>query len=187
MDSVSPAHTVLFSPFSPTVSSSHTLAAALPTGTAGPSKSESHDNILKKAAAGGCDEAVTLFSRGVGQPQQQRRASDVGVFAVPFAQPASAPHASQHSPSRSSSSSSTSSASLALAKASQLPGSQAYSQREAPGKDQTSRKSKKAKPKGQTSKQRTIKFHEYKVSKTDCVSQGNFLERVFLPIVKINA
>jgi hypothetical protein len=44
-----------------------------------------------------------------------------------------------------------------------LPGSQAYSQRGAPGKDQTSRKSKKAKPKGQTSKQRTIKFHEYKV------------------------
>ena len=42
-----------------------------------------------------------------------------------------------------------------------------YSQRQAPGKDSTVRKSKKVKPKNQPNtigKQRPIKFHEYKVN-----------------------
>lgn len=160
--SVSPSHGI-FSPFSPTLSVAQPVT--LSTSTA-PAKSESHDNILQKAIA---YDDTTAFSRAY---HHQRRASDVGVFVVPTSPNFAHPHnvvtlqpatATPQSPSRSSSSSSTSSTSLTLSKAAQLPGSQAYSQRGAPGKDQTSRKSKKAKPKGQTSKQRTIKFHEYKV------------------------
>ena len=171
--SVSPCHNV-FSPFSPGSSQQQTPVSTAQTRTiiasaTAPTKSESHDNILQKAIA---FEDTSAFSRAY---HHQRRASDVGVvFAVPtspsFAQPQQqsanvtvVANATPLSPSRSSSSSSTSSASLTLSKASQLPGSQAYSQRGAPGKDQTSRKTKKAKPKGQSSKQRTIKFHEYKV------------------------
>ena len=158
MDSmVSPSH-VVFSPATP-VSISHQSSVAT-----APTKSESHDNILQNAS----QDDNSAFSRAY---HHQRRASDVGVvFVVPTspAQPHIASHApaTSHaamSPSRSSSSSSTSSKSITFSKSTQLPGSQAYSQRGAPGKDQTSRKTKKAKPKGATSKQRTIKFHEYKV------------------------
>ena len=163
--SLSPSHAAIFSPFSPTLvsaqlpTSTSTLLSTSSVLTSAPSKSESHDNILQTTVS---DDASAAFSRAF---HHQRRASDVGVFAVPFAaaQPQNVTQAVP-TPSRSSSSSSTSSTSLALSKASQLlPGSQAYSQREAPGKDQTSRKSKKTKPKGQASKQRTIRFHEYKV------------------------
>jgi hypothetical protein len=115
-------------------------------------KSESHDNI---------------FSAPKAQGELKRRASDVGVSLV-----SSPPGAGQPTLSSGSSSTSTSVSSL-TANANRpatlhLPNN--YCQRDAPRKDATSRKSKKAKqPKGQgpTSsnvKQRTIKFHEYKVS-----------------------
>ena len=160
--SLSPSHAAIFSPFSPTLPTTPLPASTtlISLSSPVPSKSESHSNIsnLQKTISEDTSSAFT---------QHQRRASDVGLFAVPFTtQLHGVTQTTQAltTPSRSSSSSSTSSTSLTLSKTSQLlPGSQAYSQREAPGKDQTSRKSKKAKPKGQTSKQRTIKFHEYKV------------------------
>lgn len=107
-------------------------------------KSESHDTIF---TAAGTKAPVTKSEKNKCDGHK-RRASDVGpgLFAVPS--PATPSNSSQ-SPSPSPAQGSSRPGSLKIA--SSLP----YSQRSAPGKDQSTRKSKKVKQIG-------FKFHEYK-------------------------
>ena len=107
-------------------------------------KSESHDNIFGAP-------------KSVHSSELKRRASDVGV----------SPSLGSPPPlSNSSSSSSNHSTSVNSLSNSPVTLNFKYSQRQAPVKDTTVRKSKKVKPKNQPNavgKQRPIKFHEYKV------------------------
>ena len=127
-----------------------------PTSNNAVSKSESSDSVFSTLSSPG-HSANNLFGGVIAvspapvaacaaasdAEAARRRASDAGVFAVPSPLPSVASPAP----------------SVASSSGSGAVSSSAYSQRGAPGKDQS--RKKKSKPKA--TKARTIKFHEYKV------------------------